>query len=604
MDRNDVVLWLETVHGGLDGWIDLRAIDPEQKQPPQSVLVGTVEEAAAWCARSDERGTNLYAGLVRRGEQRDEKGQLVRRESNLLGGQVLWVDLDEGTREECEARLAQLPVQPTLTIDSGGGMHALWKLEEPIDCVAEPPWPERMRHVLRGLQDALGGDPAVTDPTRIFRIAGTTNYPNARKRLRGREPRRSCILASQPYCASFEDFEDFELRGKTLSSERPQPVAGTGETLPPSVEAVLSRVPRMRAVFDCEQRLRDKTPSDEDFAIAAGLLKHAPWLRTAEVEQAIRYRRIALAHLVKGSQKSDSYFRSTAEKAKQAAFRDDREPDFEVSPARWYQWVVRRALLPRSKPTLVEEAEHRELPHLATSSEVLDERLGGGFYGFTMLAGESGVGKSTLAWNSALIGVRAGWTVVYLAAEMDPQEYEVRAARFLGCTVEEARPQMPHFFEVSDGIETDALVDVLLTTPTDETPHLLVVLDSLTKVARFAADPKDPRGFFVTLSQVERLCEGLVRFGKRRITVVATSELNKEREVLGRSGIYSASLQVSLSTDRDNPGIVYAKVDKGRASGRTKKLGPFWPNWRTHRLDYLDTSGRGDDRPGPGVYDA
>jgi len=589
MNIEDVRHWLATVHGGLTGYIDLRGIDPDQERPPQTALVETIEEAVAWCARTEGDGWNLYAGLARRGSQRDAAGRIVRGETNLAACQVLWIDLDEGTVDEHQQRLRQLPVQPTLVIDSGNGTHAIWQLEQPIACVSASPWPQRMRWILRGLQDAAGGDPSVCEPARIFRVAGTTNYPNGRKRTAGATVRKSQILQSHGYLATIEDFEDLEHRGRALDQDRPQPVVGTNERLPANVEVILDRVPRMKRVFFCEERLRDKTPSDEDYAIAAGLWRHAPWLCSRDIASAIRYRRVALAHLVRGSHKTDGYYAATVEKAKRSAFRDDVEPDPEISAARWYQWVVRRSLLPRAKPERVEHAVHTTLPRISTSLLDLDETLGGGLYGFAAIAGSSGVGKSTIAWNTAMIAAQAGWTSVYLAAEMDPQDYEQRAARFLNCRIDEARDRMPQLFVVSDGLDFESLIDVLLTVPRDDTTHLLIAVDSMTKVARYAASPEDPRGSFVALAKLERMCESLVRFGRRRTTVIATSELNAAREMFGRSGTYSASVQIALESDKDQPDLIWARVDKGRYSAKTKKLGPFWANWRRHRLEPLST---------------
>ena len=100
MNAEDARIWFSTVLGGLAGWINLRAIDPDQKVPPRSEMVATIDEAVAWCQRWDDRGLNLYAGLARRGEAKDDNGRIDASERNLAGCQVIWADLDDGTREE------------------------------------------------------------------------------------------------------------------------------------------------------------------------------------------------------------------------------------------------------------------------------------------------------------------------------------------------------------------------------------------------------------------------------------------------------------------------------------------------------------------------
>src|SRR3990172_1487770 len=250
-------LWLSTVLGELEGWINLRAIDPDATRPPRTEMVRTVEDAAGWCQRHDDQGWNLYAGLARRGEARNAEGRIDASERNLAGCRVVWADLDGGTREEQLHRVACFPLVPTLLVDSGGGLHPLWQLETPIACASEPEANTQLRHILKGVQVVIGGDPAVVDPSRIFRVAGTMNYPNARKRAQGRVPVRSGILRTSPYTVQIEDFADLALRGAAELHARPREVTGHGEQIPAAVELVLGRVERMRRVFWCEERLKD-----------------------------------------------------------------------------------------------------------------------------------------------------------------------------------------------------------------------------------------------------------------------------------------------------------------------------------------------------------
>jgi len=591
-------LWFATVLGELDGWINLRAIDPDATRPPTSEMVRTIDEAVAWCARWDDRGWNLYAGLARRGEARDAKGRIDASERNLAGCRVIWADLDEGTRDEQLARVAAFPLVPTLLVDSGGGLHPLWQLDTPIACASEPESNTRLRHVLKGVQVVIGGDPAVIDPSRIFRVAGTMNYPNAAKRAKGRVPTRSGILRTSPYTVTLEDFGDLELRGAAELHARPQEVHGHGEALPASVELLLGRVDLMRRVFYCEHRLRDGDASHEDYAIACGLLKRAPWLPGSEIEAALRYRRIALAHLVKGSAKAAGYYAATVRKARREIASKREAPEFERSPARWFQWALARAFEPQSQPIVYDECPAEiTLPRISTSIAEVDEATGGGAYGFTLIAGDSGVGKSTTALNVALAAKAAGWDVLYVAAEMEHTDYEVRAARYWGGQREAVREagRLPVIAHVGSGLELDALVDLVLTMPTDRTERLLIVLDSLTKIAAFIDEAQSDTSFFAAMAKLTRMAEAAVRFGERRIAVVATSELNRDRQALGRRVTYAASLQIDLMADKQQPDLVSISIPKGRYSGRTQRaLGPYMQEWRRHRLRLIGSATRPD----------
>jgi hypothetical protein len=54
---------------------------------------------------------------------------------NLLHLPVLFVDLDFRSSDEAatRTRLEHFLLPPTITWHSGGGLHCLWKLAEPID---------------------------------------------------------------------------------------------------------------------------------------------------------------------------------------------------------------------------------------------------------------------------------------------------------------------------------------------------------------------------------------------------------------------------------------------------------------------------------------
>lgn len=589
-------LWLSTVLGELAGWINLRAIDPDAKRPPRTDMVRTVEEAAAWCQRHDDQGWNLYAGLARRGEVRDTQGRVDASERNLAGCRVVWADLDSGTREEQITRVAAFPLVPTLLVDSGGGLHPLWQLETPIACASDPESNTQLRHILKGVQVAIGGDSAVVDPSRVFRVAGTMNYPNARKRAQGRVPVRSGILRTSAYSVSLEDFADFELRGAAELHARPSEVAGHGERIPAAIELVLSRVERMRRVFSCEERLKDGDASHEDYAVVWGLLRRAPWLRSEDLEAALRYRRVALAHKVKGAIKAAGYYAATVRKARRELAQKVEAPDFEHSPARWFQWALGRALQPQSLPVVYDEAPEEHVPpRISTSIPEVDQATGGGAYGFTCIAGDSGVGKSTTAWNVALAAKAGGWDVLYIAAEMEQADYEMRAGRFLGCSPGEVRAsgRLPVLAHVASGLDLDALIDLVLTAPGEKAQRLLIVLDSITKIAAYIDEAQTDNSFFRAMARLTRMAEAAVRFGERRIAVVATSELNKDRQAIGRRITYAASLEIDLMADKDQPDLVRVSIPKARYSARpAQPFGPYLHDWRRHRLRLIGSATR------------
>ena len=74
---------------------------------------------------------------------------------------------------------------PSFIIDSGGGYQAFWPLAEPIELDGDPAKAEAAERYNIELARKLGGD-ATHDVSRIMRLPGTWNIPNANKQAKGR----------------------------------------------------------------------------------------------------------------------------------------------------------------------------------------------------------------------------------------------------------------------------------------------------------------------------------------------------------------------------------------------------------------------------------
>lgn len=75
--------------------------------------------------------------------------------------------------------LASLSAPPSFVIDSGGGLNAFWRLDGPCANLAS------IEEINRQVQEYFDAD-ACWNIDRVMRVPGTVNYPNARKRARGR----------------------------------------------------------------------------------------------------------------------------------------------------------------------------------------------------------------------------------------------------------------------------------------------------------------------------------------------------------------------------------------------------------------------------------
>ena len=118
--------------------------------------------------RFESKTCHTYYGLLPR-ERKEGRKEAVE------WALALWTDLDgknfTGGKEEAWARLRTFPLPPSVILDSGHGLQALWLLREP-ERVEESGLIEGS---LAGLAKALNGDPAVCELARIFRLPGSFN---------------------------------------------------------------------------------------------------------------------------------------------------------------------------------------------------------------------------------------------------------------------------------------------------------------------------------------------------------------------------------------------------------------------------------------------
>lgn len=141
--------------------------------PPGELITRERDAVKGFVAKWDQPGRALYfcvATLQPRAARRAKAclGELV-----LLHCDLDFKSIDAGAREiERAIRSPRLPV-PSLIVFSGHGLHLYWLLKEAL-----PATPEnigRVEAVLKRTADALAGDPAVCECSRLMRVPGTHN---------------------------------------------------------------------------------------------------------------------------------------------------------------------------------------------------------------------------------------------------------------------------------------------------------------------------------------------------------------------------------------------------------------------------------------------
>lgn len=121
-----------------------------------------IRELAEW--------DHVWVGVTPR--QPDQDGVIGGRRENVAPAKVLWADVDLKDRPDALERLRAFRPRPHLVVSSGGGYHAYWLVEEQLDA-------DELHRANKRIAHALGADMQATEPARILRPPGTSNYKAA-----------------------------------------------------------------------------------------------------------------------------------------------------------------------------------------------------------------------------------------------------------------------------------------------------------------------------------------------------------------------------------------------------------------------------------------
>ena len=184
----------------------------------------------------------------------------------------------KSSKERGLRALTGYPRQPTLIVNSGNGLHAYWRLDQPFELDTSEDI-EAVESRNRALAKALGGDQTVANIDRILRLPGTRNLPTSRKARCGFAEAETSVIKSTDL--------DYPLSAFPLDLIKDSNGCGAGEIVGgtkangfgdlPHVDIdtlpVSPRVKQMiRAGEDPDDKLEDKSRSGAMWAVLLAMV--------------------------------------------------------------------------------------------------------------------------------------------------------------------------------------------------------------------------------------------------------------------------------------------------------------------------------------------
>ena len=137
-----------------------------------------LEKAALFAAEKNAAGRNIYIVGSVLSPDCPPFGRCS--DDDFYASSVVWCDIDKFVRpDELKELYKNLP--PSVVVVTGRTphlrMHLWWKLAEPVTDA------DTLREGIMGVLQHLGGDPAVHNPSRLMRLAGTIAWPKKEGRI-------------------------------------------------------------------------------------------------------------------------------------------------------------------------------------------------------------------------------------------------------------------------------------------------------------------------------------------------------------------------------------------------------------------------------------
>ena len=249
--------------------------------------------------------------------------------------------------------------------------------------------------------------------------------------------------------------------------------------------------------------------------------------------------------------------------------------------------VIRKAvdkLYPPTESAQITTGQNARSPRYPSGIEALDSAMDG-FYGATLLGGESGVGKSLLATGSSLLASMGGWRTFYGNCELKTAEISRRVGAFIQ-NGDRGFLSRWHCIDLFHGATLEKFICEVESKATLGDEKILLVIDSLNSFVRKMGSVEN--GYFRAIDDICAFAETAVRKSNGRVGVLLVSELNKAGGIRGGTSEYVCCLDVRMKHGDSDKEITEISTAKGREGGGWRNYGLYYPNHETCSFDPLD----------------
>ncbi len=171
--------------------------------PERHVISRTPGHITGFVEKWDKNGRGTFFCVATQKEGTQKRNKDSCKETNFLHADIDFKNVDllgADPLNDVLRHIARLKFLPSTTVSSGNGLHAYWRLTEPLDTQESM---ERIEAALRQLADIVAGDLAVCEVSRVMRLPASHNTKDG-------EWKEVEVTSFHPdRCYEFDDIEEW-----------------------------------------------------------------------------------------------------------------------------------------------------------------------------------------------------------------------------------------------------------------------------------------------------------------------------------------------------------------------------------------------------------